>query len=138
MRLPLRDAVEKRPPPDEAIEADDLAGLNYQFANTFDYKTHHNRPSYQFPNNPVNGLYYLPQRQQSVYTPLQYFQTLVQDYKQANPYRIDNSLQQLLVTPFGRLGRTLQDGKNDNIKSKIWLITFLKDFFQLPFIAQSS
>lgn len=126
MRLPLRDAVEKRPPPDEAIdinEANDLVGLNYQVpssAGYYDQKTH-GLPFYQFPHQkPFNNVYYLPQPQQTFYTPLQYFQNIVQDYRQASPYRVDNSLQQLLVSPFGRFGRNLKDGgKEEEKKCKI-------------------
>jgi chitinase len=75
IRVPLRDAVEKRPPPDEPDDVDDFELDNNE---------------YQF--------YYYPPRV-SLYTPIQYFRDLISEQYVSVPYRIDNVSQQLIRYP---------------------------------------
>lgn len=53
----------------------------------------------------------LQQRLQNFYSPLRYFEHLTNNYKRVSPYRIDNSYQQLMVSPFGR---SIRDVKYEN------------------------
>ncbi|XP_056636318.1 probable chitinase 10 [Diorhabda sublineata] len=99
-RLPLRDAVEKRPPPDDPldIEQDIISGqlnLNDDSIETYAANLNFQQQYYPFLQTPYQGY------QQSYYSPIQYFQNILTDYKVTNPYRIDNSYQQLIVSPFG-------------------------------------
>lgn len=133
MRIPLRDAVEKRPPPDEAIDYKNIA-LKTDSALPYGYD--------------------LQQELENFYAPYKYFEYMVQDYRrfkpqpvsypyqqdnskvtpsinnqytQSNnrfapfsinnpysqysitPYNINNPYQQLMVSPFGRSARNLKN-----------------------------
>nr|WNT43924.1 chitinase 2 [Monochamus alternatus] len=171
-RLPLRDAVEKRPPPDEPLDAvEDLDETNYNvlsyqkinpsgkldFSSTSESTPHQDIPktqsnfnSYSIPQyqhvppqyvpnqylyTPHNFVYSGPQphfyQSQTLYSPLQFFRNVIGDYRSATPYRIDNSFQQLLVSPAVPRGRSLepehpflrrgseQAGNNDAANKKI-------------------
>lgn len=98
VRIPLRDAVERRPIPDEPV--------NYRRLNDV------NNSPYSVPYS-----YDLQQRLENFYSPLRYFDHLVNNYRLANPYRIGNSYQQLLVSPYGRSGRDLKFGTTDFFRS---------------------
>lgn len=148
-RLPLRDAVEKRPPPDEPVDPlEDLGETNFNFlsykkvnpSNKLDFSSSSETPQRQeiqnsqpnvnpygaipqyqpipsqyVPNQyiytPHNFVYSGPQphfyQSQTLYSPVQFFRNIVGDYRSAVPYRIDNSFQQLLVSPAVPRGRSL-------------------------------
>lgn len=99
VRIPLRDAVERRPTPEEPA--------NYRSVND----VMSNSP-YSMPYS-----YELQEKLEHFYSPLRYFDHLVNNYRLANPYRIGNSYQQLLVSPFGRSGRDLKFGATDFFRS---------------------
>ncbi|KAG5889208.1 hypothetical protein JTB14_033286 [Gonioctena quinquepunctata] len=120
-RLPLRDAVEKRPPPDEAFDPEkDLTPTHQQNINPSGQLDFSQNGIYLQPNNPPSPFNYVPseyvpnqnpftpfqsfpqnpyQSHQSLYSPHQFFQNVLADYRSAPPYRIDNSYQQLLASP---------------------------------------
>lgn len=119
-RLPLRDAVEKRPPPDDPFDLEQEIRPSYvQYGNVkpsgqLDFnddsvETYPVNPSVQYhPNIHFPQQYYPYQytpfqgyQQQSYYSPIQSFQNILSDYRATNPYRINNSYQQLVVSPFG-------------------------------------
>ncbi|XP_028131818.1 probable chitinase 10 [Diabrotica virgifera virgifera] len=127
-RLPLRDAVEKRPPPDEALDLQD--GLHHDstptgqvYLSDDSVETQaYNPPQGGYNNVFIPGQYYpyqysytsyqdFPNYQfQTPYSQLQYFQGIISDYRKVSPYRIDNGYQQLIVSPFGLpYGRSLRD-----------------------------
>nr|XP_023029162.1 probable chitinase 10 isoform X1 [Leptinotarsa decemlineata] len=127
-RLPLRDAVEKRPPPDEPLDPEEVFSPTQQqtiipsgqldFSSQNDF---HSQPSVpQFPYNQYfpNQVAFTPfqtfpqtyfQKQQSLYSPFRHFQNVITDYRSSRPYRVDDSYQQLLPRPYGALaGRNLR------------------------------
>ncbi|KAJ8920078.1 hypothetical protein NQ315_011732 [Exocentrus adspersus] len=87
----------------------------------------------QYVYTPHNFVYsgYLPNliQRQSPYSSLQVFRNIIGDYRTASPYRIDNRLQQLLVSPAVPRGRSLEaedpylkkigGGNNENVNKKI-------------------
>lgn len=148
-RLPLRDAVEKRPPPDEPLDPlEDLDETNFNFlsyqkvnpSDKLDFsssnespqrqETQNNQPTFnpysaipqyqpipspnvpnQYIYTPHNFVYSGAQphfyQSQTLYSPLQFFRNVLGDYRSVSPYRIDNSFQQLLVSPVVPRGRSL-------------------------------
>lgn len=66
----------------------------------------------QYLYTPHNFVYSGPQphfyQSQTLYSPLQFFRNVIGDYRSATPYRIDNSFQQLLVSPAVPRGRSLE------------------------------
>lgn len=121
--MPLRDAVEKRPPPDQSYDPSDDIAMEIEAA----YK---DQPFLQTRFSPFSGSYqgnsqrYVlsNQRLQAPasslrYNPFDYFGGIVGDYLDAPPYRVDNFYQQLIMNPaIPRRGRSLNT-KNPFLKT---------------------
>lgn len=121
-RLPLRDAVEKRPAPDEAFDPEidvELEIQNTLNPSTYDFvkqNPYHVVQSYFTPQGYVSSfgapVIYGPnihQRYvlQTPHQPFQRFHAIVGDYINAPPYRSDNVFQQLIKNPSFRSSRSL-------------------------------
>lgn len=89
--MPLRDAVEKRPPPDEPLEDPEDLDFNY-------YDSNFNLKNYD--------VHYYPPRQ-TLYSPIQYLKDIIRENYFYSPYRIDNDSQQLLKYPTFAQGRSI-------------------------------
>lgn len=111
-RLPLRDAVERRIPPDDVYEPEVDIDLNIDN----DYQNHipisKNKPlnsySSAFVQNHFVTHRFFPQSflrtpplvlPQTLYNPLIHFQNIAGNYRYVEPYRSDNFYQQLVKTP---------------------------------------
>lgn len=138
-RLPLRDAVEKRPlpieyrkQPDNEEVQDPTFNENSQPvystvynqaipANAYPYILGYNPSPNQYLYTPTFYQTFPQQQQQTLYNPLQFFQSILSNYRVAAPYRIGNGYQQLLANPFaipqGRSGRQFSDKKRKNLKT---------------------
>lgn len=99
LRLPLRDAVEKRPSPDEA----------YDPSIDFDFKSNINGNSYKAPqylplsfhqNSPNINPFFQPFfNHKTLYTSYSHFKGLVSDNSDAGSYKIDNVNHHLIRDP---------------------------------------
>lgn len=104
-RLPLRDAVQKRLPPDEAFESD----LDIDIESEITQNVYKNPQSVFYqnafaPQFPSPSFLKAPSIifQKTLYNPFLRFQTVVGGYQQPEPYKSDNIYQQLLKSPSGR------------------------------------